>query len=118
MGRTPNSGGYDPTIRTSECGARLYQAWRKVRRFDHVIAWDDYPTFYKWAIKGYELGSYLRLKDESKPWGPKNCVWVTHGEKKRGGVPDNFEENWNRSVNRVRKYCGLPPLEGTDYGDV
>lgn len=109
---------YDPALRTSEHGARLYQTWRKIKRLPHCEAWEDYPTFYKWAIKEYELGAYLRLKDESKPWGPRNCVWQGHGEKKRNDVPDDFVEKWNTSVNRIRKYCGLEPLEETEHGNV
>lgn len=120
MGRKANSKShsYDPTLRTSEIGAKLYQTWRRLRRFPHVEEWEYYPTFYEWAIQEYKIGAYLQPKDESKPWGPDNCVWGTPGEKKRSDIPDDFEEKWNTSVNRIRKYCGLPPLEGTDYGDV
>lgn len=109
---------YDSRIRTSERGSRLYQVWRKIKKKPHDEEWDEYPAFYEWAIKRYKIGLYLRLKDEGKPWGPKNCAWHTHGERKRNDVPVDFERKWNTSVNRIRKYCGLPPLEGTDYGSV
>jgi hypothetical protein len=111
---------YDPAMRLTEHGARIYQAWRKIRRYPHSTEWDDFPTFYEWSmLEGYALGDWLRLIDKDKPYGPDNCVWYTTQQEPKP-APDflAWEEDWNRAVNRIRKHYGMPPLRGTNYADL
>lgn len=109
---------YDPNQRQSEHGSRLYQLWRKIKKLPHDEVWVDYRTFYNWAMEsGYELDMFLRLIDDNEPWGPNNCVWIVHGSKKNY-IPSEWADGWNKTVNRIRKHYGMPPLEGTSYGDV
>ncbi|WP_406044073.1 hypothetical protein [Succinimonas sp.] len=80
----------------------------------HCAEFELFPDFYNWAMQsGYELGMWLLRINGEKPFSPDNCEWYTPGER------DNSEwiNNWNKSVNRIRKYYGMPPLEGTEYGD-
>lgn len=116
MGRRCN---YDPMLRKTEHGASLYQTWRKIRMNPHCEEWDSFPGFYNWAMKnGYTLSAWLRLVDALGPYCPENCVWYFPGEDKwKRANTDSWIEKWNRSVNRIRKHYGMPPLEGTDYGD-
>jgi hypothetical protein len=105
---------YDPDIRFSDQGSRLYQTWRKVRGSSHCKEWEDFQTFYDWALEsGYEVGDWLRLIDNTGGYTPDNCVWFTPSD----GVhpPKDFADKWNKTVNRIRKHYGMPPLEGTNY---
>lgn len=107
---------YDPALRLTDEGQKLYNAWRKVRRYPHCEEWGYFPTFYDWSMQnGFTLDTYFRFIDDGRPLNPDNCVWHHIGDKKRKS--DSWEEKWNRSVNRIRKHYGMPPLEGTDYGD-
>ena len=102
---------YDPALRQTEHGTKLYNAWRHMRRYPHCEEWNHFPTFYEWAMQnGYKLGAWLSKIDDDKPFEEKNCVWYFLSDEKR--VAD-----WNRAVNRIRKHYGMPPLEGTKYGD-
>lgn len=109
---------YDPALRQTEYGSKLYQTWRKVRKDSHCEEWEYFPTFYAWAIQsGYTLGAWLRRIDKSKPYEEGNCTWYISGENENYVSPE-WVGTWNKTVNRIRKYCGMPPLEGTDYGDL
>ena len=111
---------YDPEIRLSEIGSRLYQTWRKIRHNPHCEEWDNYQVFYEWALhEGYSLGDWLRLIDDAKPYGPDNCVW--RATRLQAATPSDmlaWKEDWNIAVNRIRKHYGMPPLEGTNYDDL
>lgn len=107
---------YDPALRQTEHGAKLYQCWRRVRSFPHCEEWEYFPNFYEWAMaNGYTTEVWLRRVDESKPYEPGNCTWYIHGDKKN--VPASWADSWNETVNRIRKYYGMPPLRGTEYED-
>ena len=109
---------YDQTLRQTEEWPRLYQLWsKKIKFLPHDPEWDEFLAFYHWSMKnGYELGSYLRTKNDVEFWSPKTCVWKAHGVRKRSDISPEFVKNWNAAVNRIRKQCGMPPLEGTEYG--
>jgi hypothetical protein len=108
---------YDPEMRVSELGSRLYQTWRRMRKHPHVGEWDYYPTFYHWSIEsGYSLGTRLCQVDESVPFGPDNCLW--HIQEQSESSDKEWVYEWNRAVNRIRKHYGMPPLEGTNYDDL
>ena len=110
---------YDPAIRNTECGKHLYNTWRRIRRQPHCEEWESFPTFYEWAANSdYEFGAQLRRNDENKPFNVENCVWYLADECARDYEwCAQFAEDWNRAVNRIRKHYGMPPLEGTKYGD-
>lgn len=111
---------YDPEMRTSEHGSRLYNAWRSMRKHPHIDLWESYQVFYTWSMyNGYTIEAWLRRIDESLPYGPDNCTWYVH-EKEQ---PLSSEEKaradaWNKVVNRIRKHYGMPPLEGTSYAEL
>lgn len=113
---------YDPALRKSEHGSRLYETWKRVRRHPHCEEWDNFPTFYTWAIRsGYTVGAWLRLADKSDTYSPDGCEWyIPHEDDEHEDVPDPlaWEDEWNRTVNRIRKYYGMRPLRGTSYDDV
>lgn len=100
---------YDPELRTSEHGSRLYNAWRSMRKHPHIIEWESYSVFHTWAVyNGYTLDSWLRRIDESQPYAPENCVWYTSEED--APVDQKRADEWNAVVNRIRKHYGMPPI--------
>ena len=119
MGRVAHGRPYDPEIRKTEHGSRLYAVWKKLRLAPHWEDWDDFLGFYTWVMQSdYVLGAWLRRYDEADMYCPDNVFWHIPGE------PDNTEptlewaDEWNKTVNRIRKYCGMPPLRGTSYDDI
>lgn len=103
---------YDREMRETEHGSRLYQAWRRVRKHPHVEAWGSFPSFYSWAVNnGYVLGARLFQIDASLPYGPDNCDWYIREE-----LSQNWADEWNKTVNRIRKHYGMPPLGGDNHG--
>ena len=108
---------YDPALRQTEHGSRLYQTWRKIQKEPHCKDWDNFPAFYAWALKsGYTLGAWILRADKNKPYEPCNCTWYIPGRDEKNISP-SWADRWNETVNRIRKYYGMPPLEGTKYGD-
>lgn len=114
MGKT-----YDPALRKTEHGSKLYEIWKRIRKSPHSKEWDYFPAFYEWAMQnGHENGAWLRLIDKSGTYHPGNCVWYLPGVCENSSRPASWEDSWNTAVNRIRKHYGMPPLEGTDYGDL
>jgi hypothetical protein len=66
---------------------------------------------------GYTTGAWLHVIDKEKPYDEQNCGWCTEYKLYRAG-DETWIDDWNRSVNRIRKRFGMPPLEGTDYDDL
>lgn len=108
---------YDPALRKTDHGSRLYAAWKSMRKHPHCEEWDYFPTFYDWAMQsGYEAGTWLRRIDKDMPYTTDNCIWYSPNEEKEY-IPPEWADEWNKTVNRIRKYYGIPPLEGTEYGN-
>ena len=108
---------YDPALRQTEHGSKLYQCWRTVRKNQHTTDWDYFPAFYEWAMQnGYQSGAWLQRNDPDKPYEPGNCAWHIP-EYKKNRVPKEWADGWNKTVNRIRKHYGMPPLRGTEYVD-
>lgn len=110
---------YDPALRKTAVGTRLYYYWKAVRKNPHTPEWDFFPDFYAWAMSsGYTLGAKLQLIDAELPYSPDNCVWkVKYGPNEEEAQKTRAAE-WNAVVNRLRKQFGMEPLEGTDYDDI
>jgi hypothetical protein len=105
---------YDPAVRKTEHGAKLYGAWRRVREHQHCKEWDYFPAFYEWAMEnGYTTGARLRMINTNGMHCPENSEWYIHKNN-----PDRIDtacaESWNKTVNRIRKYYGMPPVEVAD----
>ena len=89
--------------------------------------WEDFEHFAEWAMKsGYFKNAYLRLKDNTKPYGPDNAYWsktpepikhvwpkvyippfcrgcTKHNPATCGGCPewrDDYIRNWNENIHR------------------
>lgn len=108
---------YDPKMRETEHGKHLYSFWRKVNHSPHCEEWGWFPAFYDWATKnGYEIGMRLQLIDDSQPYSPDNCEWCFPIYERSPTA--TWADDWNKAANRIRKYFGMPPLEGTSYDDL
>lgn len=120
MARHKYGESYDPELRKTEYGKNLYHTWRRIRRHPHCEEWDYFPTFYEWAINtDYQVGAWLQRIDDSKPFSETNYKWYVTGDCSRNYLYDEkWIADWNKAVNRIRKHYGMPPLEGTDYGDL
>jgi hypothetical protein len=104
---------YDPTLRASHDGARLYEIWKHMRKSPHTPTWDSFPAFYDWAMgEGYTFGDRLIRIDEAFPYNPANCFWRTPTtETLSEKQAREWCEKWNKTVNILRKHFGLPPLK-------
>ena len=103
---------YDPELRTSEHGRRLYETWKRIRKSEHDASFENYQDFYNWAIaNGYSLGDILMRRSASLPYDPKNCYWKAS---KRDDMSAEWAidwcEKWNKTVNVLRRYFGLPEI--------
>jgi hypothetical protein len=108
---------YDPGLRKTEHGSKLYQTWKKINQNPHCEEWEYFPTFYEWAMQmGYEIGAWLKREDVNGPYSPQNCFWYLPRESS-DSIPKESLDKWNKTVNRIRKHYGMPPLRGTKYGD-
>lgn len=115
MGRRSN---YNPTLRKTEQGSKLYQTWRSFQKKPRCEEWGDFPTFLEWATQsGYEAGDWLRRVDKNEPFSPDNCMWYSPKEEKEY-IGVEWIKGWNKTVNRIREHYGMPPLEGTEYDDL
>lgn len=108
---------YDPALRQSELGQRLYYYWKVVRQKPHPPEWDFFPNFYEWALSGgFEPGAKLCLLNAKQPYSTDNCVWEVKNDE------DAYNKaraaKWNATVNRIRKHFGMEPLEGTSYDGI
>lgn len=102
---------YDPELRLSEHGARLYDYWRRIRRNSTIDpAFREYIDFYNWAMDAdYDVGSLLKRYDDRLPYGPENCYWQLREEDELWA--EKWCKRWDATVNKLRKHFGLPPLE-------
>lgn len=107
---------YDPALRKTEHGSKLYQTWKRIRKSPHVEEWDYFPTFYEWSMQnGYEDGAWLKREDMNVPFNPRNCFWYLPRE--NNSIPQESLIRWDKTVAKIRKHYGLPPLRGMKYGD-
>ena len=110
---------YEPEMRKSEHGRRLYDYWRNVHRNTDCEQFETFPGFYNWAMdNGYTIGARLFRYDPDDPFNPDNCFWGAKGEKSGQGklLKRDFlrEKQWDDFVNRIRRYYGMEPIHSTD----
>lgn len=106
---------YDPELRRSEHGARLYETWKRMRMSPYDPVFHEYDAFYHWAIKsGYVLGAHLKRHDINLPYSPENCFWKMpeHSEEMTVEWALAWCERWDKTVSKLRRQLGLPPLKG------
>jgi hypothetical protein len=65
------------------------------------MAWENFDEFLLWCKGGYEPGKSLHRKDESKPYGPDNCEWVTM--ERAENYRKELEAKWDSIVVPIRK---------------
>lgn len=105
-------------VRQTKEGGLLYQTWRRVMRNPHCAEFNEFFSFYSWAVRnGYSPGAWLRRNDKSLPYGPDNCSWLTPEREETPFEKDKFIREWNTAANAIRKYCGMEPLKGTTYDE-
>ena len=103
---------YDPRLRETDHGRRLYTYWKKVRLNTDSAEFETFDGFYKWAQDaGYSVGSKLIRLDARAPFNPDNCVWIYHEQKEEKAERDpNWERIWDETVNRIRLHYGMEPV--------
>lgn len=92
----------------------LYNKWIRVHRQPHSEEFDTYAGFYEWAMcTDYADGDMLKRENTRAPFSPDNCYWlpadaarVSYGI--RAEAEAEMVAQWNKTVNRFRKYYGLP----------
>lgn len=101
---------YDPSLRLTESGRRLYEIWKRIRREGCDPCFDTFPVFYEWALStDYIAGDKLLRYDESMWYSPENSYWFgpTHAQ-----ISPTWKEEWckkwDKTVNVIRRHFGLP----------
>lgn len=114
MPRPPYGEPYDPEIRKTPHGSRIYTAWKRVRRHPYYDKWKSFPVFYEWSMEnGYVEDAQLVVIGDECRYFPDSCCWTAPVETEPREL--DWIKKWNKTVNRIRKYYGMPPLEDTNY---
>lgn len=106
---------YPADLRKTETGKRLYNVWRTTYG-SRSTEFQNFGNFYNWSCAtGYTEGGRLYRHDDNAPYSPDNCYWGAKMtcEAPVGPVDTSWAANWNRTVNRIRRYCGMEPFETT-----
>jgi len=83
-------------------------------------AWKTFEPFYDWALgENYRVGLRLARRDETRPFGPENCAWVTVRERLRLRMPPREPKSARKKARpidwsvatRLRVEEGLSPAE-------
>lgn len=103
---------YDPAIRKTESGRRLYETWKRMRRSEYDPRFASFPDFYKWAMSvGYAIGDRLFRYDASDWYSPENCYWsVAEQTDITPAWAAEWCEKWDKTVSMIRRHFGLPKL--------
>ena len=113
---------YPKHMTVTDEGKSLYGIWRRVRNnTDKYCGFTEYPKFFNWAMDNYyELGARLRRYDESQPFTPNNCTFIPADPHGKEMTLENRRKanNWNRTVNVIRKAYGMELFEVVDEEDL
>lgn len=110
---------YDPQMRHTEHGSRLYAYWKKVKQNTDSPKFETYPGFFKWAMSnGYTVGAKLCKYEPDEPHSPDNCFWVAREDWKIGDADEQRnrarERKWDAAVNRIRLHYGMEPIHSSE----
>ncbi len=110
---------YDPQLRETEHGKRLYNYWKRARQNTDSDVFQSFPSFLAWAMaNGYTLGARLFRRDENKPLNPENCFWAGRITTTEGAVKQEHdrqrEQKWDATVNRIRVHYGMEPIHSSE----
>ena len=110
---------YDPQLRKTEHGRRIYAYWRRIRKHDVSPEFEAFPGFYFWAMKNkYTIGAKLFKYEPDEPYAPDNCFWVPQSE--RIEIPTarpldrEMAKKWDETVNRIRLHYGMEPIHSSE----
>jgi len=110
---------YDPEMRKTEHGRRIYAYWKKIRNDTDFPEFEHYPGFFKWAMEnGYTVGAKLLRHDGKKPFNPDNCFWIARSDWASEHVEHardlHREQEWDKAVNRIRRHYGMEPIHSSE----
>ena len=111
--------GYDPQLRKTEHGSKLYAYWKKISHDTDSPEFGKFPDFHNWAMQnGYTLGARLFRYDPDEPYNPDNCFWVAKGgsakEQTYTHRDAEREKEWDEVVNRIRLHYGMEPIHSPE----
>lgn len=111
---------YVGIMETPSARRRIYLKWWNIKE-NCSIEFKDFHYFCDWAIEsGYDETANLKRFDSRGKYSEENCYWEFPGETDNDkAVQKSIEvwnktesiESWNKTVNRIRKYYGMPPVE-------
>ena len=114
---------YDPEMRKTDHGRRLYGYWKKVHRYTEAPEFKKFSDFFGWAMSnGYIVGAKLLRYDETQPFSPENCFWARRDECVGIGYGKGdtlyrnltWEQKWDEAVNRIRVHFGMEPIHSSE----
>lgn len=69
--------------------------------------WNDFLTFYEWAIKnGYQEGLTIDRIDNNGDYTPENCRWITNLEQQNNKRNNHFIE-YNNEVHTIAEWSRI-----------
>ena len=89
---------------------QMYHKWKRILKLGCCEEWRDFEAFCRWAKEvGYEDGATLKKFNVTLPFAPGNCFFLKRDI--TGGIdPVEFNNRWNKTVNRIREHYGMEPL--------
>ena len=92
---------------------RLYQKWWNIKNKPCSPSFKDFHKFCEWAKNnGYDESGDLRRYDSSGEFSEHNCYWTSENDETLGRkIRQASIDKWNKTVNSIRKYYGMPPIE-------
>lgn len=109
---------YPKGITTTSEGKALYHMWLRVREeTEEFSVFTEFPNFYYWAMDhDFCPGAKLRRYDETLPFSPENCWFLTPKNNLDYLSPAQKARanEWNKTVNVIRKACRMKLFEAYD----
>lgn len=103
----------NPSILNMGHGEPIYRKWLRMRKTACVSPeFMEFRGFYDWCMEsGYSYGATLQRRNKKFPFSPQNCYLVFSANKRVHANSDlelAWASGWNKTVNRIRRYYGLP----------